>query len=311
MNDADVRPHFPLYIPSKGRYRFMITSRHLTKMGLPHFVIVEPQEAERYARAIHELRLACTLLILDMTIKDRYEYCDDLGLSISSGSGPARNFAWEHSSAAGSAWHWVMDDNIKGFFRMHQNRRVRVDHPSYFRAMEDFVLRYTNVAMAGPNYNTFCPPKRPWRPFIPNTRIYSCNLIRNDLPFRWRGRFNEDTILSLDMLKAGFCTIRFNAFLQDKISTQTLPGGNTSELYQAGEHRKKRGERYSSTGTIEKSRMLWRVHPDVTRIVFRYGRWHHHVDYSAFENRALIRRSDIDIPEDPNNYGMVLRTSHL
>ena len=51
-------------------------------------------------------------------------------------------------------------------------------------------------------------------PFKANTRIYSCILIDNALPFRWRGRYNEDTDLSLRVLKAGLCTIQFNAFLR-------------------------------------------------------------------------------------------------
>ena len=45
----------------------------------------------------------------------------------------------------------------------------------------------------------------------PHSRIYSCNLIRTDIPYRWRGRYNEDTILSLDILRGGHCTLLFNA----------------------------------------------------------------------------------------------------
>ena len=62
-------------------------------------------------------------------------------------------------------------------------------------------------------------------PFTLNTRIYSCNLIKNSVRFRWRGRYNEDTDLSLRMLKAGLCTDLFNAFLQDKETTLTMRGG--------------------------------------------------------------------------------------
>ena len=56
--------------------------------------------------------------------------------------------------------------------------------------MEDFVLRYKNIAMAGPQYTMFVTDRsaNTYPPFTVNTRIYSCNLIRNDVPFRWRGR---------------------------------------------------------------------------------------------------------------------------
>ena len=91
--------------------------------------------------------------------------------------------------------------------------------------MEDFCERYTNVAMAGPNYFMFAVRKsKDTPPFYLNTRIYSCNLIRNDYPRRWRGRYNEDTILSLDMLEDGWCTILFNAFLQYKMVTPVKQG---------------------------------------------------------------------------------------
>ena len=120
-------------------------------------------------------------------------------------------------------------------------------------------------------------------PFTCNTRIYSCNLIRNDVPFRWRGRYNEDTDLSLNMLKAGWCTIQFNAFLQEKITTQVVKGGNSAEFY-------------DKEGTLEKSKMQIKVYPDVSRIVKRYGRVHHHVDYSSFRNK-LIRKKNIKIPK--------------
>ena len=49
--------------------------------------------------------------------------------------------------------------------------------------------------------------------FKASTRIYSCIPIDNALPFRWRGRYNEDTDLSLRVFKAGLCMIQFNAFL--------------------------------------------------------------------------------------------------
>jgi len=299
-------PQFPLYIPTKSRSEYMITSRVLTELGLRHFLVVEPQQVDDYAKAVRRFSLLATILPLDLSFKERYELCDTAGLSKSTGSGPARNFAWEHAKAAGHAWHWVMDDNILSFRRLNKNEKVKVSNGAVFRAMEDFALRYRNVAMAGPNYYMFAPARRKIRPFTLNTRIYSCNLIRNDLPYRWRGRYNEDTILSLDMLKGGWCTILFNAFLQQKMATQTLPGGNTSELYQA-EDRPKAGQKYSATGTIAKSQMLVDQHPDVAKVVWKFNRWHHEVDYARFKRLALVKRPDIEIAAGVDNYGMQLQ----
>ena len=126
-----------------------------------------------------------------------------------------------------------MDDNIKLFRRWHKNQRIKCYDGTPFKVMEDFVLRYKNIAMAGPNYSFFVIDKWGYKygPFTVNTRIYSCNLIRNDVPYRWRGRYNEDTDLSLQMLKGGWCTVQFNVFLQEKTNTQVLKGGNTDAFY--------------------------------------------------------------------------------
>ena len=39
------------------------------------------------------------------------------------GAGAARNFAWDHSIKNGHDWHWVMDDNIRHFYRLNRNKR--------------------------------------------------------------------------------------------------------------------------------------------------------------------------------------------
>ena len=281
----------------------MMTSKALTMMKVPHYVVVEPQEVDIYQKAIKHWDLLCDIIPLDLSYKEKYELCDDLGLERSTGPGPARNFAWEHSKDNGFAWHWVMDDNIRYFHRFNKNLQVKVTDGTCFRVMEDFVAKYTNIGMGGPNYMMFAPRKSKLPPFVLNTRIYSCNLIRNDLRFRWRGRYNEDTIISLDMLKAGWCTTQFNAFLQEKTNTQVMKGGNTDEFYHV-EGEVQEGERYADTGTLDKSKMLVKVHPDCSRLVMKYGRWHHHVDYNRFKKQKLIRKPDAKIVNADKEYGM-------
>ena len=295
-----MKNRFPLYIPTKGRADSRYTSRALDFMRVEHFLVVEEQELEHYAQAIVDweretgLRSYAKLLQLDMRFKHDYELLDEHGLTRSTGPGPARNFAWEHSISQGYDWHWVMDDNIKNFVRLHDNLKIKMGDGTCFRVMEDFCLRYKNVTMAGPNYNFFAKQNQKLPPYIKNTRIYSCNLIRNDCGFRWRGRYNEDTILSLDMLTAGYCTIQFNAFLQGKMKTQVLGGGNSEEFY-------------FKEGTAPKSRMLKEAYPEYTELVWKFGREHHHVDYRPFKKTPLIRVDDYDISSEANNYGMTMK----
>jgi hypothetical protein len=52
--------------------------------------------------------------------------------------------------------------------------------------------------------------------------------------------------------------------------------------------------------------MLVKMHPDVTKLVERWGRWHHEVDYSPFKNIPLIKKDGFVIPNQINEYGMRL-----
>jgi hypothetical protein len=285
-------PQFPIFIPTKGRANKSLTSRSLTALGVPHTLVVEEQERAEY-EAVHGENPLVSFLTLDPDYQRAYDTCDRYGSTKSKGPGPARNFIWDQAIKLGFEWHWVMDDNIQGFWHYHENRLIRLGDGTGIRAMEDFTIRYDNVAMAGPNYYMFVTRKAKYPPFVINTRIYSCALIRNDVPFRWRARYNEDTDLSLRLLKAGWCTIQFNAFLQWKPKTQLTPGGNTSEFYE-------------KEGTLAKSLMLARLHPDVARVTRKFGRVHHAVDYRPFKAMPLHRREDAEVPDgDPYRLRLV------
>lgn len=139
-------------------------------------------------------------------------------------------------------------------------------------------------------------------PFYLNTRIYSCILIKNSLPYRWRGRYNEDTDLSIRVLKDGWCTVLFNAFLCMKTTTMSMKGGNTDELYQGvGSDKKEDDGRWKMAESLRKQ------HPDIVKVTRRWKRWQHSVNYSAFRKNELKLKKGIEIPKVVNNFGMVLR----
>lgn len=270
-------PQYPVYIISKGRWESRLTSKSLEAIGVPYYIVVEPQEREEYANVIDADK------ILELPFSN-----------LGQGSIPVRNWVWEHSIAAGAKRHWILDDNIDGFFRLNYNIKTPVLSGTIFRVAEDFVDRYENVAEAGFNYFMFAKRKDKLPPFYLNTRIYSCILLRNDLSYRWRGRYNEDTDLSLRILKAGFCTVLFNAFLAGKQATMTMKGGNTDELYQ-------------DDGRLKMAESLVEQHPDVARVSVKFGRYQHCVDYSPFRLNKLKLKPGVSIPEGVNNYGMVLQ----
>ncbi len=291
-SDNPKNPRFPVYIVSKGRWERNPTSRALKEMGVPFYMVVEENEKDKYLNIVDENQI----LILPQKYLDDYDtfwYDDDPR----KGPGAARNFVWDHSIENGHKWHWVMDDNLESFERLNNNMKVKCVDGTPLYVCEDYVLRYKNIAQAGINYSIFCPASDSRPPIKVNTRIYSCLLIRNDVPYRWRGRYNEDTDLSLRMMKDGWCTVQFNQFLCGKRATQTMRGGNSAEFY-------------DEEGTKNKSQMLADMHPDVARVAWKWNRWHHHVDYSPFSKNSLIEIDNLKIKKGINNYGMILKTKN-
>lgn len=270
-------PKHPIYIVSKGRWESRLTSKALEKMSVPYHIVIEPQEYDTYAVVIDPAKI----LVLPFS-------------NLGQGSIPARNWIWEHSIKQGAERHWILDDNIMYFLRFNNNRRHVATSGITFKACEDFVNRYENVALAGMQYEKFVPVKNKHRnPFTLNTRIYSCILIKNDIPYRWRGRYNEDTDLSLRALKDGWCTILFIAFLAEKQATMSMKGGNTEELYK-------------DDGRLLMAQSLQAQHPDVVKITRKWNRWQHQVDYRPFKGNTLIKKEGVIIPDGPNEYGMKL-----
>jgi hypothetical protein len=277
MNPDFLFTSFPVYIISKGRWELRHTSKALELCAVPYRIVIEPQEYEQYSAVIDPAKI----LVLPFS-------------NLGQGSIPARNWVWEHSISEGHKRHWILDDNIRGFYRLQDNRKWKVSNGAIFKAAEDFVNRYCNIGLAGFEYEMFVPRKRTHAPFALNRRVYSCILINNAIPHRWRGRYNEDTDLSLRVLKDGDCTALFYTFLADKIATLTIKGGNTDNLYN------------QTNSRLEFAQSLQDQHPDCVKVVWKYNRWHHEVDYSRFKANRLIKRNDIEIPTGINNYGMKL-----
>jgi len=279
---------YPIYIISKGRYNRRPTANSLEQMGVNYYIVVEEHEYEEYKKVVKG-----EVLILPKKYLYEYDTFWKRDDDNKCGPGAARNFCWEHSIKNGFAWHWVIDDNIESFEVFNNIMKIKCVTPKPFCIVEDFVDRYKNLAIAGLGYAIFCPASDYRPPIRFNTRIYSCLLIRNDIPYRWRGRYNEDTDLSLRVLKDGWCTVEFNAFLIGKRATQTMKGGNTDEFY-------------AEEGTYNKSKMLVDMHPDVTKLTQKFNRWHHQVNYKVFADNKLLFKDNYEKIYGTNNFGLKL-----
>jgi hypothetical protein len=275
---------YPVCIPSKGRWDCQLTGKVLDRLGVGYRFFVEETEYEEYCRHLGE----------EKVVKLPFH---DLG----QGSIPARNFIWEWCKERGYRRHWVVDDNIKHCCRTTNNRKLLVRGGGFFRAMEDFVDRYENVAMAGPHDRNFVRDRNQrLTPFLLNSRVYSFILLDTLLPYRWRGRYNEDTDLSLRLLKDGYCTVLFRALCMCKPGTagsrnnKPMKGGNTDTVYNTGDYR------------LAFAESLREQHPDVVKVVWKFNRWHHEVNYAPFAKNRLVPRPGVVRVEGNNDYGMEL-----
>ncbi|MEN2998854.1 MAG: hypothetical protein ABDH28_07475 [Brevinematia bacterium] len=253
MNDLE----YPVYVISKGRYRYTrnrMTWSFLKEEGIPFYLVVEPSEAGRY-KEIHD-----NLLVLP---EDNYGF-----------STPARNFAWEHSIKMGYKAHFILDDNINRVSVVAKGKRKMV-RISYLLEASLYVSKmYEKWGMIGFREEQFMiEPQR--RPITFNTHIYSFMLINNNLPFRWKLKYNEDVDMNLKTIGNGFYTIQILVFTFHKYQTRLLKGGNTSTLYT------------QINSKVLKTNTLVAQYPHIVRGKNKFGRFHHEIDWKKFYSKPI------------------------
>lgn len=271
-------PRYPVYVPSKGRVDIDMTMKFLDVDGVPFFAVVEDEERASYAARWGDQRV--------LTLPESNQ-----GLIYS------RNWIKAHSTEAGYERHWQLDDNIAVVRRWYRGKRFPCRSGVALAALEDFVDRYQNVGVAGLNYHWLAHQggNQPRSPFWLNVHVYSCSLILNSLPYRWRSRYNDDTDYCLQTLAGGWCTVLFNAFMVSKATTMTVHGGNTDALYQGD-------------GRLKMARSLERLWPGVVQTKRRFQRPQHVVKNSwKHFDTPLKLKPGIDLKAiPPNDYGLKL-----
>jgi len=247
------------------------------KDGVPFHIVVEPSQEEAYAKVWGR----DTLYVMEE---------DSKGLVY------ARNWITDHARASGIKRHWQFDDDIRTMVRANEGLRLPAAANVALRAAEDFVEQYENVGVASFNSEFFVPMSngvtaQKWPPFYLNSRCYTCMLFLNALPYRWRGPYNEDTDMSLQVLAGGWCTILFNAFTIRTLATMTIGGGQTGI--------------YVGDGRLKMSRNLERRWPGVITTYRRFGRAQHKVAMFWKQFSTPLKRIE-GAPTPRGDYGLQL-----
>ena len=294
-----IDPKYPIYVITKGRWEKTLTIDTLEDMGIDFRICVEPSEYDNYSA--NPNIDSNKLIKLPENFSERKQ-----------GGIPVRNFVWQHSIDRGFKKHWIIDDNILGFFRWHKNTQKRVRDGVFFRIMEDFSDRYENIGLTSCQYASFIPAIDCGREgFIVNTRTYSCILINTELldtrlEERWRGTYNEDTDLTLRVLSTGdLCTVNFNSLLSGKQTTGTMKGGNTTTIYEFDKDEK--DAKFSGLQKkFDELKKNWGNIITFTNSRHKDGRPHHHIAYTKIFQQPLKLKDGIEMKPKINNYNMTL-----
>lgn len=283
-----VTPRFPVFIPTKGRWKTPMTVKMMEKLKVPHRVVVQPQERRHYEKVVGEHG---TILELPA------------GLD---GLVPTRNWIWDLAAKEGVERFHTWDDNIRAMYRRHRNTDWMMTDGAALVTLENWADRWENLAICGMQYFMFAPRRAVLPALAFNTRVYSNMLILTDArdrdgrPYRNRGVYNDDTDLCLQVLRDGWCTALFYAFLAWKATTMKVKGGMTS-LYVG---REEGGE--VKDGRMEMALELQRRWPKLVKVTRKWGRWQHHVDYSPFKGNRLRPKPGVVVPSGTNEFGMKL-----
>jgi len=296
-----IEPKYPIYVITKGRWEKTLTIDTLEDMGVDFRICVEPDEYDNYVSnpRIDEKKI----IKLPENFSERKQ-----------GGIPVRNFVWQHSIDRGFKKHWIIDDNILGFYRWNQNIQKRVRDGVFFRIMEDFSDRYDNLGLVSCQYASFVPAVDCGREgFIVNTRTYSCILINTELlddrlEERWRGTYNEDTDLTLRVLSTDdLCTVNFNSLLSGKQTTGTMKGGNTNTIYEWKDGESEESKRWSGLQKkFDELKENWGDIVTYTTNRHKDGRPHHHISYTRIFKQDLKLKEGFSLEPKVNNYNMKL-----
>ncbi len=197
---------YPVYIPSKGRAETATTPKLLEQVNIPYTLVVEQQEARDYIKHFPNARVT----VLNESHR---------------GIAYARNAILEYARSDHPGWYWMIDDDIKQFYRL-QDTIFLNDTARVLEDVEKLVNQHQRLAQATIGRKNRTKQKLPlcW-----NVSCCGCVCNHADRVGTYREHVQEDTDMSLQVVSAGYMTVQFNHIV---LSTP-LRGQNTGGLQEA------------------------------------------------------------------------------
>ena len=214
-NGVDIK--YKINILSLGRYKDKLGTTHkiLTKMKIHHFMFVESDEYELYNNWINQEY--CQL------INSGYNYSKELN----EGGQHMRNFIIEYWLERGEEFIWMLDDNISDYQRLNNGKKFKIESKEIFTSIEHYISHFDNIGLCSHNITSFVRGGSVRPCMLINEKHFSSLLINITTGIRFRFKYNEDHILSIDNICSGYQTICFNHILYNKPTSGKQKGGNS------------------------------------------------------------------------------------
>lgn len=276
LSQNPILPKYPVYIISYQRYTDKPwkkgTCMTLEKMKVPYRLCVLTREVDLYNETLKRYKCQYCIEIIHIP--------DNNGL----GGTPQRNKCWEHARELGFSFHWILDDNIDGYYWFLKREQSRIDSGVVFKNVEDVIENIIEpIALGGHSYYSKTPSTTMRVPFVMNGKNFSSILVNHSLldkhNIKWRLKYNEDIDLGLQTLTNGLNTLSFELFLCNKKSTTENTEGGNKEIY----------DNYSNKGFQMKVDLLLETWKDIPKIVkfsnrkHKDNRPHHDIVWKHFE----------------------------
>jgi hypothetical protein len=212
----DLGTNSPIYVLSKGRAGTASSPRLLEQAQLPYILVVEPQEADAYAQHFPLAKL----ILLPQSNK---------------GIAYVRN----HILSLNLSWFWMLDDDIKGFYRREKGRMVRIGADIALAEAEQLICSVEWAGQGAIEYQQVAWSTK--KDYALNSYCDVCVLLHAErvkgLSYRGELALKEDRDFTLQILSAGLKTVRVQSYGFAAPKNGSNAGG-LKELYQEAEREK-------------------------------------------------------------------------
>ena len=309
------KPKYPIAIVSYSRAnKYGRTHLFLTKCKINHYIFVEKDEYEDYKKWIDP------------------EYCEVINCKENfhtqgMGSTPVRNFVLNHFKAFGKVW--MLDDNIKSYKRFYQGMKNEIQSNEIFTSIERYTDSYSNVGIASHNFCPYVCEGGARSVICKNGKCYSSMLIPTNNNIRFKHKHQEDNLISIEYIEAGFCNLCFNHIMYDKNTSGDDEGGNTVHIYKDRTHggigRKERYDYFVETITsyfndglivakegplIKGKRKVYTVNDLYFHKPSNKEYWHLEFQYNMLKNHTINDIKKIPNHKQTYNYKLYLDTEN-